>query len=236
MAGALTLLVLLLIVGLLWGLINPEHLRETIGFKRVLPRKHYGLGLGLLIMLWIIVVVGLSVPTQSKTVNTTLSASKATTINTPKVSPQPTVTMNTTTSTQSVAFTTKTEDDSSLTKGQTKIIQTGQNGTETLTYNVTYTNGKQTNEALVSTVVTTQPVQEIVEDGTYVAPAPTTAPSSTSTPSPAPTTSCHPLSDENTCYEPGEYCREADAGMTGVAGNGGSIICEDNDGLRWEPR
>jgi hypothetical protein len=46
---------------------------------------------------------------------------------------------------------------------------------------------------------------------------------------------CYPLSDEGTCYEPGEYCRDSDQGMTGVAGDGESIICEDNDGLRWEP-
>ena len=36
-------------------------------------------------------------------------------------------------------------------------------------------------------------------------------------------------------YEPGEYCRDSDQGMTGVAGDGESISCEDNDGLRWEP-
>jgi hypothetical protein len=46
---------------------------------------------------------------------------------------------------------------------------------------------------------------------------------------------CYPLSDEGTCYEPGEYCRDDDEGMTGVAGDGESIICEYNDGLRWEP-
>ena len=46
---------------------------------------------------------------------------------------------------------------------------------------------------------------------------------------------CHPLSNEGTCYEPGEFCRESDQGVTGVAGDGETIICEDNDGLRWEP-
>jgi hypothetical protein len=46
---------------------------------------------------------------------------------------------------------------------------------------------------------------------------------------------CYPLSDEGTCYEPGEYCRDADHGMSGVAGDGEAIVCEDNDGWRWEP-
>jgi len=46
---------------------------------------------------------------------------------------------------------------------------------------------------------------------------------------------CQPLSDEGTCYEPGEYCRDDDHGLSGVAGNGEPIICEDDDGWRWEP-
>ena len=46
---------------------------------------------------------------------------------------------------------------------------------------------------------------------------------------------CHPLSDEGTCYQPGEYCRDADHGASGVAGDGQAITCEDNDGWRWEP-
>ena len=64
--------------------------------------------------------------------------------------------------------------------------------------------------------------------------APAPSPPAASPPAASPA-SCHPLSDEDTCYEPGEYCRDSDQGMTGVAGDGASIICEDNDGLRWEP-
>jgi len=62
------------------------------------------------------------------------------------------------------------------------------------------------------------------------------APAATVPAAPAPTAaSCHPLSDEGTCYEPGEFCRDSDHGMTGVAGDGEAIECEDNDGWRWEP-
>jgi hypothetical protein len=46
--------------------------------------------------------------------------------------------------------------------------------------------------------------------------------------------SCTPLSDEGTCYEPGEYCRDDDQGTSGIAGDSESIVCEDNDGWRWE--
>jgi hypothetical protein len=69
------------------------------------------------------------------------------------------------------------------------------------------------------------------------APPTTAAPPATAPPvtaAPAVQTSCHPLSNENTCYEPGEFCRDSDHGVTGVAGDDKSITCEDNDGWRWE--
>jgi hypothetical protein len=60
------------------------------------------------------------------------------------------------------------------------------------------------------------------------APAPTTAPP------PAPS-GCYPKASTGNCYQPGEFCPHADAGMHGIDGSGNPIICEDNDGLRWEP-
>jgi hypothetical protein len=71
---------------------------------------------------------------------------------------------------------------------------------------------------------------------TVAAPAqPTTPPPTTPPAAPQPAASCYPISDEGTCYEPGEFCRDDDHGMTGLAGDGETIICEDNDGWRWEP-
>ena len=71
---------------------------------------------------------------------------------------------------------------------------------------------------------------------TAAAPAqPTTPPPTTPPPAPQPAATCHPISDEGTCYEPGEFCRDDDHGMTGLAGDGETIVCEDNDGWRWEP-
>ena len=46
---------------------------------------------------------------------------------------------------------------------------------------------------------------------------------------------CYPLSGEGTCYEPGEYCRAADQGVAGIAGDGQTIVCMDDHGLRWMP-
>jgi hypothetical protein len=64
-------------------------------------------------------------------------------------------------------------------------------------------------------------------------PAPTTQAPPPATTAPPP--SCYPISDEGTCYEPGEYCRDSDHGVSGIAGDGKPITCEDNDGWRWEP-
>jgi hypothetical protein len=55
------------------------------------------------------------------------------------------------------------------------------------------------------------------------------------TPPPPAPSGCYPKTSSGNCYEPGEFCPHADAGMTGVAGNGETITCEDNNGLRWEP-
>jgi len=46
---------------------------------------------------------------------------------------------------------------------------------------------------------------------------------------------CTPLTNGGNCYEPGEFCRNSDHGVTGVAGDGKRIRCEDSNGWRWEP-
>jgi hypothetical protein len=59
------------------------------------------------------------------------------------------------------------------------------------------------------------------------------APPPSSTP-PVPA-ACHPTTSSGNCYEPGEFCPHADAGMTGVAGDGKTITCELIGGYyRWE--
>ena len=64
-------------------------------------------------------------------------------------------------------------------------------------------------------------------------PSPTPSPTQ-ALPSPA-AAACYPLSNSGTCYEPGEFCRESDHGVSGVAGDGEKIICQYNNGWRWEP-
>ena len=69
-----------------------------------------------------------------------------------------------------------------------------------------------------------------------LAPPPTPqAPATSSAPAAVPQPACYPLTSGGNCYRAGEYCRNADHGMSGIAENGERITCEDNDGWRWEP-
>jgi hypothetical protein len=66
------------------------------------------------------------------------------------------------------------------------------------------------------------------------------APAATTTTAPTPPTTagsaaCYPIDDEGGCYQPGEYCRDDDHGVTGRAGDGQTIVCEYDDGWYWEP-
>jgi cardiolipin synthase A/B len=60
-------------------------------------------------------------------------------------------------------------------------------------------------------------------DPTPPAPSPPRAPAA-----------CHPRTSSGHCYEAGEYCSEAEHGMSGIAGDGEAIVCENRDGWRWE--
>jgi hypothetical protein len=67
------------------------------------------------------------------------------------------------------------------------------------------------------------------------APSPSPSPSSSSpTPDPSSSAACHPKTSTGHCYEPGEFCPAADHGLSGVDGEGDAIVCEDNNGWRWE--
>ena len=48
---------------------------------------------------------------------------------------------------------------------------------------------------------------------------------------------CYPKTNSGNCYEPGEYCRNSNHGMSGVAGDGENIKCEEHkhNRWRWEP-
>ena len=66
---------------------------------------------------------------------------------------------------------------------------------------------------------------------------PPTAPtlSATTFPVAALLASCYPTASSGNCYQPGQICPSSYYGATGVAEDGTTIICQDNNGWRWEP-
>lgn len=100
-------------------------------------------------------------------------------ISTTKPQPQLTTTTKTITETQDIPFDSTTVNDGTLAKGTTKVTTAGVNGAKTLTYEITYKDGQQTDKKLIKTETTLRPVTQVTSVGTYVAPPP-----------PAPVPSC----------------------------------------------
>ena len=130
--------------------------------------------------------------------------------------------------------------------GVTTLILAGMGACETATGNSPSTQPG----ANVTSVVSTPSPTATPAATSAPTPTPTAAPTATPPPTPAaappvaappptaapaPPAGCYPLSNSGTCYEPGEFCRTSDHGRTGRAGNGEAIVCEYNDGWRWEP-
>lgn len=82
---------------------------------------------------------------------------------------QPATTTGTETTTESIPYTTSTIFDSSKSSGTTTVTTIGINGVRAITWSVNLTNGIETGRTKVSEDVTTQPINEVITKGTYVA-------------------------------------------------------------------
>ncbi len=100
----------------------------------------------------------------------------------------PVVTTKQETTTNPIPFTKETRNNPNLAQGQTQVVQAGKDGVETITYEVTYTDGVETGRKEVSRQITTAMVPEITEIGTKVAPAPVVTTKQETTTSPIPFT------------------------------------------------
>jgi resuscitation-promoting factor RpfB len=88
---------------------------------------------------------------------------------TPTAAPTPTapaVEVKAVTVTQAIPFRRTTVKDSTLTEGTRKVRTRGVAGVKTLTYEVTYSGGRETARKLLRQVVTKQPVAEVTAVGT----------------------------------------------------------------------
>ena len=79
------------------------------------------------------------------------------------------------TSTEVIPFETIKQNDATLPKGQTKVVQKGANGARTILTEVTTVDGKQTSRVLENTI-TKQPVNEVIAVGTKEGAVPTPQP------------------------------------------------------------
>lgn len=91
----------------------------------------------------------------------------------------PKITTRIETEAQTIPFTSTNVENSTMAKGTTSITTAGVNGRQTLTYKLTYKNGKQTDKKLINTVVTSQPIVQVISVGTYVAPSAPSCPNGT---------------------------------------------------------
>lgn len=87
--------------------------------------------------------------------------------------------------TEAIAHDSVERDDPDRTVGTRAVVTEGVDGSQDVTYSLTYTNDELTSEEIVSTEVTSEPVTEVVAVGTRPAPTPAPAPAAPAD-SPAP--------------------------------------------------
>lgn len=129
--------------------------------------------------------------------------------------------VKTETTTEIIPFEATQEDDNTLTKGETRVKTEGVNGERTISFEVTYVEGKETARKQVLSEVTKAPVTKVTQVGTYVAPV-------VSTPAPTPTYSApEPTVQSNVRI--GAICE--DGWQSSATGRG---ACSHHGGvLRW---
>jgi hypothetical protein len=164
MRAVFAILFLLSVILFFWGIISPTSLARIIRLKRPLARKYSSLGFGFLALLFVILIGS----TVSKTVMTPVNLRSKNSDSQTSYG-HSNVTIKQVTQAQTISYSTVDQTDNSMASGTAKIEQYGQNGVETVTYNLIYTNGQQTNKTLVSSSVTTAPTKEIVDIGPSIA-------------------------------------------------------------------
>ncbi|MGP4023706.1 G5 domain-containing protein [Actinomadura sp. 3N407] len=100
------------------------------------------------------------------TASTTPSTASAPPTTSAAPTPTPSVEQRTVTETRKIPYKTSRVNDPTLAQGTTKVKKRGVAGVKTLTYEVTYTEGEETDRKLSREVVTRKPVTRIIAVGT----------------------------------------------------------------------
>lgn len=170
--SSISMIVLLAsILCLIIGLINPVVFSRWFG--KNINRKRIAMIFGGLIVASFVVTGALAGPSENKSQTKPETVTQE--VSTPKIE------IKEETKTDDVVFQTENKDDSTIEKDQTRVQQEGKNGAKETKFKVTYTDGKETAREVVSEIVTIQPINKIVLNGTKVATPVTSTPSQTNT-------------------------------------------------------
>jgi hypothetical protein len=119
------------------------------------------------------------------------------------------------TKTELIAFDSTEQQDGAITLGERQITIPGVNGERTITYDVTYTNGRETARKETKNEITKVPVTQVTHVGTYVYVAPKPAP----TPAPQMRASSNCNSNYSGCVP-----IASDVDCAGGSGNGPAYV------------
>jgi hypothetical protein len=142
--------------------------------------------------------------------------------------------------TEAIPFTETRIDDGALASGQTQLRTAGQNGEKSLTYRVHLIDGTEVSRELISDVVTTQPITQVVANGTYVAP-PVAAPAAPAPAQPAGNCdpnyadACVPISSDVDCAGGSGNGPAYFDGVARIVGSDIYDLDRDGDGYACEP-
>lgn len=150
-----------------FALIRPRHRMFTKCLGENVTRKKLSKGF-IPLMLALFIAIGIISPAQAQPGHATQQSQS-----THMVTPSPKT--SEVTVTESIPYTSQTQNDASLPQGQTKVIQAGVNGSKQVVYTVTTVDGKETSRTEKSETTTAQPVAQITAVGIYVAPTPSPA-------------------------------------------------------------
>lgn len=102
--------------------------------------------------------------------NNSSNSSYTSTVNDSSTIREPVIETKVLKETEVIPYDTVTQNDASMAQGTSRVVVEGANGERTKTFEVTYTDGKETSRKLISADITKAPVNRVVANGTYVAP------------------------------------------------------------------
>lgn len=211
------LLLLASIVCFVVGIISPATFRSWFG--QGINRGRIALIFGGLIIASSVLTGAYASPNESEPA---VKPEPTSTISAPASVPEekkPTIEVKEETKTEEIVFDTANKNDSTLGKGQTKIQQEGKNGAKETKYEVTYTDGNETDRKIISENITVHPITKIVLVGTKVV---TVSPPPVQTPNPTPPQT--PVSNCDPNYSGACVPIASDVDCAGGSGNGPAYV------------